>query len=303
MKLVYCKMDPGNFGDDLNAWLWAELLPPGFFDDNPQELFYGIGTLLSHRLPQTPHKIIFGAGTGYKPPPVLDDTYSVYFVRGPLTAQRLGLPPTRAITDPAYLVLNTASAREPVDRTQAVALIPHHQTMATVDWPLITGRTGIPIIDPRGPCQDVIRRIRATRLVITESLHGAILADAFRVPWIPIRLSYRFLDFKWTDWAQSVDLDFTPCDLPPIFHGPLPAQQRALNCLRHRLASAGLGPTRWTRRPYRNSSLAETERFTTALEELAKTGRPLLSTDPTVQRLRAQLTAQVERLVQQPIKR
>ena len=296
MKLVYCQLDPGNFGDDLNAWLWTELFPPGFFDDDPQELFYGIGTLLSNRLPKTPRKIIFGAGTGYKKPPAIDETYSIYFVRGPLTARRLGLAPTAAIADPAYLILNTAFAREPRECNHAVTVIPHHLTMESVDWKLLAGLTGISILDPRGPCLDVIRRIRATQLVITESLHGAILADAFRVPWIPVRISHRFLDFKWADWAQSINLDFTPQDLPPVFHGPIPFPKRTTNFLRNRVATAGLGPAAWTRRPYRQNSPVDNERFGQALVNLAKTGQSLLSSDRTLHHILASLTTQVDRL-------
>ena len=296
MKLVYHKSQTGNFGDDLNAWLWHELLPADFFDDDPRELFYGIGTLLSRGLPQAPLKIIFGTGTGYKKPPVVDASYRIYFVRGPLTAQRLGLPATLAIADPAYLILNTAFARQTVRPEYQAVVIPHHLTMELVDWTQIAKATGIPVIDPRGPCLDVIHKIRAAKLIITESLHGAIVADAFRVPWVPIRISHRFLDFKWADWAHSLDLDITPLNLPPVFHGPLGFGKRTTNFVRNHVARVGLGPASWVRRPYRRSSPAETERFAKALAELAKTGRCCLSGDQTLEQVLVRLTAQVERL-------
>jgi succinoglycan biosynthesis protein ExoV len=69
MKLYYFdgkarEFEIGNFGDDLNPWLWNKVLPV-VFDDDERSLFVGIGTLLNHRLPQKSQKLIFGSGFGY----------------------------------------------------------------------------------------------------------------------------------------------------------------------------------------------------------------------------------------------
>ena len=52
----------------------------------------------------------------------------------------------------------------------------------------------------------VIGRIARADLVVSESMHGAIVADAFGVPWIPIAISHHFNSFKWGDWADSVEV-------------------------------------------------------------------------------------------------
>ena len=50
-----------------------------------------------------PEKIIFGTGIGYGRLPAVDNRWKIYCVRGPLTAQALGLPPDMAVTDAAAL--------------------------------------------------------------------------------------------------------------------------------------------------------------------------------------------------------
>ena len=296
MKLSYCQSHPGNFGDELNGWLWRELLPADFFDGDDVELFYGIGTILSAHLPRHARKIIFGAGTGYKRPPVVDDSFHIFFVRGPLTARALGLLPQKAIADPAYLILNTTYAQQPVLPRHQTAVIPHHLSLPLVDWQKITQRAGLNLIQPTDPLLDVITRIRESRRVLTESLHGAILADAFRVPWIPIVFSHRFLDFKWQDWCESIAVKFAPVQLPPRFQGTLALRTRAGNFIKNRLGKAGLGPARWQRRPFRQSSPAELEDLTTALRETARTGLPNLSSDQKLQNIRQRLTGQLQQL-------
>ena len=64
MQLYYFKDRHGNFGDDLNPWLWGQLLPEVLRGPS-DELFVGIGTLLNHRLPAAPIKHVFGSGHGY----------------------------------------------------------------------------------------------------------------------------------------------------------------------------------------------------------------------------------------------
>ncbi|MBV5343049.1 hypothetical protein JZU68_05375, partial [bacterium] len=39
------------------------------------------------------------------------------------------------------------------------------------------------------------------------AMHGAILADALRVPWYPITNSTEILHFKWHDWFRSMNID------------------------------------------------------------------------------------------------
>lgn len=49
--------------------------------------------------------------------------------------------------------------------------------------------------------------------VLCESMHGAIFADAYGIPWRPVSGSSLGIEksthaFKWTDWTASVGLGF-----------------------------------------------------------------------------------------------
>ena len=41
-------------------------------------------------------------------------------------------------------------------------------------------------------------------------MHGAIAADALRVPWIPVITNAGIPAFKWSDWCQSMELAYKP---------------------------------------------------------------------------------------------
>ena len=100
---IYYHRDPlGNFGDDLNPWLWPRVFPDLFagtiFHDpktrgalpENTSLFLGIGTLLNMNVPQEPLKYVFGSGVGYGPPPVLDGTWNIVFVEAHSPPERWG---------------------------------------------------------------------------------------------------------------------------------------------------------------------------------------------------------------------
>ena len=83
MLLRYARMARGNFGDDVNVELWPELFPD-LADRHPDAHLYGVGTLLGGSRPDGP-KIVLGSGCGYRGAPALDDSWRVYWVRGPRT--------------------------------------------------------------------------------------------------------------------------------------------------------------------------------------------------------------------------
>lgn len=216
MKLFYFRGPNGisNFGDELNRDIWPRLLP-GAFDDDAVTQFVGIGTLLNDRLPRAPRTVVFGAGVGYYGPPRPSRTWSIYCVRGPLSARALRLDAAMAITDPAALIARLEPARSAVER-RAYAFMPHWQSEPDL-WKAVCARIGCRFIDPRAEPAAVLAALRATDVLITEAMHGAIVADALRVPWIPVRTREGINAFKWEDWCRSVALDYRPLALPTLW--------------------------------------------------------------------------------------
>jgi succinoglycan biosynthesis protein ExoV len=218
MKLHYFRSPHGNFGDDLNAWLWPELLP-GMWDEGADGItFVGVGTILNRLVPQTRLKIVLGSGVGYSPLPdnLHDGSWSVLGIRGPLSARAAGLPARAVITDGAILLGTMDGLVKPDDaRTGGVVFVPHVSSTETGAWEEVCAELGITYIDPRWNFHEVFELIGNARLVLTEAMHGAIVADTLRVPFVPLVSSREISSFKWMDWTLSMGLPYRPIRLPP----------------------------------------------------------------------------------------
>lgn len=210
MKIYYYNTKDNNFGDELNPWIWNQILPDELFSRDDDCLLIGIGTILNDQIPSSPKKVVLGAGTGYGTLFDVDENTSIYSVRGPLTAERLGLSPETAVIDPAVLVHDLYE--QPGEKSFDVSYMPHFSdAIPNGDaWKDICASAGIHYIDPRSPILDVLGDISRSNILLSEAMHGAIVADALRVPWIPIRTKSDILAFKWKDWTASLDMTYRP---------------------------------------------------------------------------------------------
>jgi succinoglycan biosynthesis protein ExoV len=287
-----------NFGDAMNHWLWPRLLP-GFLDDDPRSIFIGIGSLLNARVPAARYKVVFGSGVGYgRRLNRLDSTWTVYCVRGPLSAEALGLPPELAVTDPAALIATIELPPEPAKH--AVSFMPHWRSAVYWDWNGVCAAAGIHYISPQRPFEEVLREIRSSRLLICEAMHGAIVADALRIPWVPVRAYKHILAFKWWDWCRSLGMAYHPVRLLPLY-----ARQPAVTRLRGRLAGRRDGPLKRAALQLATFGLersgdrlprAMAARNAATLERLARTAAPQLSPPDRLAEATGRLVDRLERL-------
>jgi succinoglycan biosynthesis protein ExoV len=102
----------------------------------------------------------------------------------------------------------------PICPRRGTAFIPHWTSVENGNWGRVCEQVGFRLVNPLGDLAEILRTLQESELVITESLHGAILADLFRTPWIPVSLSPHFLPFKWLDWFESVCVDVPIRKLP-----------------------------------------------------------------------------------------
>lgn len=205
-----------NFGDALNGWLWEKIFPELMSIDDDYTLI-GVGSIINDGLKNIPgKKIIFGSGVGYGVS-LGEDTkkqLEYYCVRGPLTAEKLGLDRKYSIIDSAWLIGFLPEYSETTTK-KGIGFVPHWESVNRTTWDIACEKAGINYINPLLDSKSVIKQISESGLIIAESLHGAILADFFRIPWIPIQLSNNVLNFKWLDWCKSIDLEYFHYCLPP----------------------------------------------------------------------------------------
>ncbi|MDT8383058.1 MAG: polysaccharide pyruvyl transferase family protein [Gammaproteobacteria bacterium] len=277
MNLYYYTHPKGNFGDDLNPIIFNHLLP-NFFDGNDSTLFLGIGTLINHRIPWSPKKIVFGSGVGYGELPTIDDKWHFYCVRGPLSAKLLGLSESTAITDPAILI-REIYPKEAITDATFISFMPHHDSTELANWKDICKLAGITYIDPAFNVKEVIKTIQHSKLLITEAMHGAIVADAYRIPWVPVVCYQHILPFKWLDWCQSIGVSYKPLPIKSVYQieDYKTKTERIKNLVKRNLLKAHIWSNEWDKPWKKRSRQQEIEAAAAMLSKISTTADPILS--------------------------
>ena len=208
--MKHYRFNGDNFGDrPLNDWLAPRAFPGLGPAAGGERVLMFVGSILGHRhkmppawrpLPWT----VFGSGwqPGYGPLDLPDDVRPVA-VRGrltwdALTAARPGLRDggTPAFGDPAFLL----PRHLPRDVSRGSGTLTVRKW--TYDGPegewVTTTRTG-------GDVAGWVRRLLRAGRVVTDSLHAAIVAHAYGVPWTPMRW-----ELKWADAFGEVGVRERP---------------------------------------------------------------------------------------------
>lgn len=210
MKMHYYTKE-SNFGDAINPWFW-EYWVGDLFENQSDSLFVGIGTLINNRIPESFRSVhIMGSGAGYGDfVPTVKNNWIIHCVRGPLTAKTLGIDLSFAIADPAILINEMVPVG--VGRKNQCGFMPH----IGIDSPRfkdVIESMGLVYISPKSEREIVIREVNSCERLICSAMHGAILAEALRIPWFPVSTSKDILGFKWYDWMLSMEIE---SNLTPI---------------------------------------------------------------------------------------
>lgn len=192
-----------NFGDALAPLLLARFarLNPEWSDLATADLVT-VGSVLEGAR----NKVVLGTGKLYEAT-VPDPTNRYLAVRGPRTREGVPSPGTTGIGDPGLLAGELVVVGR---RTTQLGIVPHWSDAALPVDERFT-KYNPRIIDPGGAPLDVVRQIGECHKIVSSSLHGLIVADAFGIPR-RLERAPRLLDhegglFKFDDYNRSVGVE------------------------------------------------------------------------------------------------
>lgn len=204
-----------NLGDDLNYYLLKELTGKEIVNQyNLYQKFHVnyccVGSILDSSLVNE-YSVVWGAGALLGECPIKMKPRKVCAVRGPLTrhylqSQNIECP--SVFGDPALLL---PIVYQPVEKKKyKVGVIPHYSDLRTNKLRLFLSQCGegVQVIKLRGygDWKKVIDEINECDFIVSSSLHGIIISDAYNIPNVWVEFSDHVLGngFKFRDYFLSV---------------------------------------------------------------------------------------------------
>ena len=208
-----------NFGDAVGPWLVERITGKSPVNsrrvkhEGPTML--AVGSIVGHL--DRDHAALWGTGLMG---PLSEDRLKrlrgygdvkVHAVRGRLTAQELrsslGWEVPDVYGDPALLLPRFYSPRRSEASAGSVAVVPHYAH--TKHFPS-SGPDGVHMVDVAQGLERVVDEIASADSVISTSLHGIIIAQAYGVPWVWLRVDDHQLGgdrFKFNDFFSTLSTD------------------------------------------------------------------------------------------------
>ena len=137
------------------------------------------------------------------------DGVQIHAVRGGLTAaelrSRLGWTVPEVYGDPALLLPRFLPVPEGQPTQGRVSVVPHLDHQGLVGG---AEADGVHVVDASQDMEGVVREIAASRACISSSLHGIIVAQAYGVPWVWVRIEDALIagdTFKFRDFFTTLE--------------------------------------------------------------------------------------------------
>ena len=201
-----------NFGDALNEVLLPANIRKEWLDDS-ERMFFPIGSVICNevidetlRLGAKP--VFVGCGwRGEDLDQSLVDQASFHGARGPHTQAELAKRgvEVQVTGDPAYEIPKLFLRGEP----NALAICIRH-----INDPADYNKDSIfelkadalfsPVVENYEDIVDMIKQISGARFVLAGSMHAAIVAHAYGVPFAPFSSGYIDCPPKWYDWFAAI---------------------------------------------------------------------------------------------------
>lgn len=223
------RVKKNNWGDDLNQYLFCLLTQKKIkFVPFEQLIFcphierYSlIGSIIGDF--DLDNTIVYGSGAITSNPKLRGTPKKVLSVRGPLSRQVLlnhGIECPPVYGDPALLL--PLIYKPEVKVSNKIAIIPHYRTLESNwmenDWIVSLEKNYELIVIDLSKYEkwtDIVDSIRSCKVILSESLHGLIVAESYRVPsvWIeliPHNMEWEW-DFKFLDFYSSIGKENPKC--------------------------------------------------------------------------------------------
>lgn len=204
-----------NFGDAVYE-LFLDEETKREWEEDPKKLHYPVGSVIANEHLEaainaglTP--VFHGCGwRGRELEPELVKFAEFDGVRGPYTRQELlrhGID-EMIVGDPAYKLPKIVAPGPP----NGMALCVRHITDRTKQTSNTIHELGVdasfsPVVEDEGDMVEFIQKISGARFVLAGSLHAAILADAYNVPFALYGGERVDCPDKWRDWLASIDIE------------------------------------------------------------------------------------------------
>lgn len=202
MRLFWWSPDDSsvNFGDHLSKVLVERMLQKSLacetFIHPAEPVFFAIGSLLEQA---QNGDLVWGSGFLFEHHQITFSQLDVRAVRGPLTRQILinqGIFCPEIYGDPALLFPRYFPEFQRGEIVYDYIIIPHIGEM----YLFLPYKN---VVFPTEPWDEVLNKILRAKLVISSSLHGIILAEAYGIPARMLMMNLNTSLFKFKDYYEG----------------------------------------------------------------------------------------------------
>ena len=199
-----------NFGDWIGPYLFEKITKkqPTYkvsSNKDSHSVYHTVGSIINLT---KRNSIVWGSG-------IMDSKtffikpHKTYAVRGPLTRKRfleMGYECPEIYGDPALLMPVFFNPKP--KKTHEVGIIPHNNDLDKI-ISLYKNQPSIKIISVLDSVENVITNILSCEHLISSSLHGIILGNAYKIPaaWVHFSLKLPGDDVKFYDYFLSVKMN------------------------------------------------------------------------------------------------